>query len=181
MVVHACRPLRMGQRVRSEKDPGALPARASIAFAGKTTSKMMTRGSRAQICTQQSSRKQFETENDLYIHSWPFRCPECDLPCRSATGVKIHVAKARGRNDMTAETAESFKGSLGDKAVRERKLEDQHELLPKILCEGETLDNVFKFCYLARQRLCSGRPSSIRYQDPDRYDYDALWKTKPHV
>ena len=83
--------------------------------------------------------KEFETENNLNIHSWPFRCPECDIPCRSARGVKIHVAKAHGKNDATAETAQSFKGSLADKAVRECKLEAQQELRPKILCEGETL------------------------------------------
>ena len=63
--------------------------------------------------------KEFELANGLYDHSWPFRCPECDLPCSSERGVKVHKAKAHGRNDMTAETEQVYKGSLADKAVQE--------------------------------------------------------------
>ena len=81
-------------------------------------------------------------------HSWPHRCPECDLTCRTTRGVKIHVAKAHGKKDLTVQSAQTFKGSLTEKAVREHNLTAQQELQPKIFCEGEELGNVFKFGYL---------------------------------
>ena len=92
--------------------------------------------------------KEFEVENNLYVDSWPHRCPVCDLPCNSDRGVKIHVAKSHGKFDMTTEPQQSFKNSLADKAVREQKLAAQQELRPTIFCEGKALDNVFKFGYL---------------------------------
>ena len=92
--------------------------------------------------------KEFEIENGLYDHSWPFRCPVCDLPCSSERGVKVHKAKAHGRSDMTVQCEQVYKGSLADKAVRERKLKDQQDLRPTVYCEGKALENVFKFCYL---------------------------------
>ena len=81
------------------------------------------------------SIKEFEVENNLYDHSWSFRCPVCDLSCRTEHGVKIHAARAHGKNDATAEVAQSFKGRLADKALKECKLVAQQELRPKILCE----------------------------------------------
>ena len=100
--------------------------------------------------------REFEVENNLYDYSWPFRCSVCDLPCRSERGVKIHVAKSHGKNDATTEVAQSFKGCLADKAVRERKLAEQQELRPKILCEGKELENVFKFGYLGNVFAADG-------------------------
>ena len=70
--------------------------------------------------------------------------------------MKIHSSKSHGKNDVTAESAQSFKGSLTDKAVRERKLEVQQELRPKILCEGKELDNVFEFGYLVNVFAADG-------------------------
>ena len=70
--------------------------------------------------------------------------------------MKIHSSKSHGKNDVTAESAQSFKGSLADKAVRERKLEEQQTLRPKILCEGKELDNVFKFGYLGNVFAADG-------------------------
>ena len=55
------------------------------------------------------------------------------------------------RPDRTA-----FKGSLADKAVREHKLAAQQELRPKIFCEGEVLENVFKFGYLGNLFAADG-------------------------
>jgi len=101
--------------------------------------------------------KEFELKNDLYDHSWPFRCPECDLPCSSECGVKVHKAKAHGRNDMTAVTEQVYKGSLADKAVQERTLEENHEQRPTIYCEGKALENVFKFVYLGSVFAADGR------------------------
>ena len=60
--------------------------------------------------------KEFELKNGVNDHIWPFRWPECDLPCSSD---QVYKAKAHGRNDMTAETEQVYKGSLADKAVQE--------------------------------------------------------------
>ena len=92
--------------------------------------------------------KDFEIKNGLYEHNWPTRCPMCDLPCKSARGVKIHQSKSHGKNDKTIETDQKFAGSLADKAVREKKLEEQQSQRPIIYCEGHALENVFKFLYL---------------------------------
>jgi len=92
--------------------------------------------------------KDFELENSLYDHSWPFRCPVCDLPCNSERGVKVHAAKIHGKNDVTVQNEQIYKGSLADKEVRMRKIEDQQDQRPTIYCENEALENVFKFRYL---------------------------------
>ena len=55
--------------------------------------------------------KDFEIKNGLYEHNWPTRCPMCDLPCKSARGVKIHQSKSHGKNDKTIETDQKFAGS----------------------------------------------------------------------
>ena len=52
-----------------------------------------------------------------------------------------------GCNDKTASKDQCFNGRLADKAVRERKMEEQQALLPTILCEDDALENVFKFVY----------------------------------
>ena len=101
--------------------------------------------------------REFEIENNMYDHSWSFRCHVCDLPCRSARGIKIHAAKAHGKHDMTAESKQNFKGSLADKAVRVSKLADQQALRPVIQCEGEDLENVFKFKYLGSVFAADGQ------------------------
>ena len=92
--------------------------------------------------------KDFEIENNLYDHSWTHRCPVCDLPCRTARGVKIHRTKAHGKNDKTTQQSQNFSGRLADRAVRVRKVEEQQTGRPTVFCEGEALDNVFKFPYL---------------------------------
>ena len=92
--------------------------------------------------------KDFETVNNLYDHNWLFQCPVCDLPCKSARGVKIHRTKAHGKNDKTVQNTQNFKGRLADRAVVESKLVDQQSSRPNVLCEGEPLENVFRFPYL---------------------------------
>ena len=78
------------------------------------------------------------------IHQWPV----CDLPSKSARGVKIHRTKAHGKNDKTVQNTQNFKGRLADRAVVESKLVDQQSSRPNVLCEGEPLENVFRFPYL---------------------------------
>ena len=38
--------------------------------------------------------KDYEIDNNVYVHGWRYRCGVCDLPCSSARGVAIHKAKA---------------------------------------------------------------------------------------
>ena len=102
--------------------------------------------------------REFEIENNLYDHNWSFHCHICDLPCRSNRGIKIHVVRAHhGKHDVTAESSQNFKGSLADKAVRVVKLTDQQALRPVIHCEGEELENVFKFKYLGSVFAADGQ------------------------
>ena len=101
--------------------------------------------------------KEFETENNLYVQDWPFRCRICDLPCKSERGVKIHSSRMHGRNDKTASKDQCFNGSLVDKTVREQKIEEQQALHPVILCEHDALENVFKFTYLGTVFAADGQ------------------------
>ena len=64
--------------------------------------------------------KDFEVENGYYVPDWPYRCPLCDLPCKTSRGVKIHIARTHGKRDMTVARDQSFKGTLSDKAGSER-------------------------------------------------------------
>ena len=41
-----------------------------------------------------------------------------------------------------------FKGRVADREVQVNKYRKQQEGRPKVLCEGEPLDNVFNFKYL---------------------------------
>ena len=87
--------------------------------------------------------KDFELEHGVYDHSWPHRCAQCDLPCKSARGIKIHMRKVHKEEDPQV-----FKGRLADKAVTIQKMAAQQSRRPKIYCEGKELDNVYKFKYL---------------------------------
>ena len=62
--------------------------------------------------------------------------------------MRIHSTKAHGHKDKTVSKDQSFSGRLVDKAVRERKVEDQQALRPTIFCGNDALENVFKFAYL---------------------------------
>ena len=87
--------------------------------------------------------KEYEVENNVYVHGWKFRCDVCDLPCSSARGIAIHKAKAHKK-----EKQQNFAGSLADKKVTLCKLVKQQESRPKINCCSKPLDNVFRSKYL---------------------------------
>ena len=60
--------------------------------------------------------KDYELESGNYVADWPHRCDICDLPCASATGVKIH------RSHMHKEDkVQNFKGTLTDCVVKKDK------------------------------------------------------------
>ena len=82
------------------------------------------------------------------------RCPQCHLPCKSATGVKIHQTKSHPK----AKT-QNFDGTLADKAVQVKKLTAQQKTRPKIFCEGSLIENIFKFKYLGSLFASDGRQS----------------------
>ena len=46
------------------------------------------------------------------------------------------------------EKEQVFQGRLVDKAVQIKKLEAKQEERPKVICEGQPLNNVFRFRYL---------------------------------
>ena len=53
--------------------------------------------------------------HDMYDYNWPGkRCPCCDLPCKSAHGVKMHLRACR----YVASAAQSFTGTVADKKVK---------------------------------------------------------------
>lgn len=89
------------------------------------------------------SIKDFELANGHYVADWQFRCPICDLPCKSARGVQIHHTKYHG-----PKRTQVFKNRLADFTVREQKWVAQQEARPVVHCEGKPLENVFKFKYL---------------------------------
>ena len=56
-----------------------------------------------------------------------------------------------------AEKPQSFKGSLADKAVQVKKLAKLQKQRPVVRCEGEELQNVFKFKYLGTIFAADGK------------------------
>lgn len=87
--------------------------------------------------------KEYELKSGAYVQDWKFRCPKCDLPCASERGIKIHLSRSHRQ-----EKPQEFQGRLVDKAVQVKKLEIQQEERPKVTCEGQPLDNIFRFKYL---------------------------------
>ena len=67
----------------------------------------------------------------------------CELPTKSARGVQIHL----GKMHKAADRAQNFKGRLADAAVQTDKLTEQQKHRTAVICEGEPLENVFKFKY----------------------------------
>ena len=88
---------------------------------------------------------EFLLANGLYDHNWSgVRCPECDKPCASERGVKLHK-----RHCQMQPESQNFDGTCAAKRVRDDKLEArQKRLRGKVLCEGQVLKNVFRFKYL---------------------------------
>ena len=79
----------------------------------------------------------------IYDTTWPHRCDTCDLPCKSARGIKIHKSRAH-----KPQKEQCFKGSLADRAAQVQKLRAQQKDRPTVLCEDQPLENVFNFKYL---------------------------------
>ena len=95
--------------------------------------------------------KDYELEVGAYVQGWQFRCPECDLPCKSARGVKIHQVRAH-----KPEKPQSFQGRLVDKAVQVSKLEELQKSRPDVCCGEQVLENVFRFLYLGTVFTANG-------------------------
>ena len=94
----------------------------------------------------------FEKANGFFDYQWQHRCPVCELPMNSERGVKIHRARMHKPAKL-----QDFKGRLADQAVQKGKLEKLQETRPTILCEGEELENVFKFRYLGTLFAADGK------------------------
>ena len=95
--------------------------------------------------------KDYELEVGAYVQGWRFRCPVCDLPCKSQRGVKIHQARAH-----KAAKPQAFEGRLADKAVQVSKLIDLQKSRPDVYCGEQILENVFKFQYLGSVFAANG-------------------------
>ena len=87
--------------------------------------------------------KDYEVTNHAYDFQWRFRCDQCDLPCSSQRGIKMHQAKAHKKDKV-----QNFRGSLADEAVKTCKYVKQQDNRPTISCEGTPIDNVYRFKYL---------------------------------
>mgnify|MGYP003326603192 CR=1 FL=1 len=92
--------------------------------------------------------------NNLYDHSWPGRrCPHCDLPCKNAFGVKVHL---RACNYNPTESEQNFKGTCAAKKVHRMKLTEAQKDKRQVECEGKRLENVYIFKYLGSQFAADG-------------------------
>ena len=100
----------------------------------------ITHGSPVAICTPQIAIAVFEKSNGLFDFQWRYRCPICELPMKSARGMKIHPTKM-----YKAAREQEFKGRLADKAVQTDKLKDQQRHRTNVFCEDKSLEHVFKF------------------------------------
>ena len=101
--------------------------------------------------------KDYEIQSGSYVQGWQFRCPDCDLPCKSRRGIKIHQSRAH-----KPEKSQVFAGRLVDKAVHVEKLEELQKSRPTIQCGEENLENVFRFQIpLPRHCLCGKRPTML--------------------
>ena len=87
--------------------------------------------------------EEYEKGAGVYVYDWRFRCPQCDLPCASERGVRIHMGRAHKEAKQ-----QEFHGRLVDKAVQVQKMEEQQLARPQVMCEGQPLCNVFRFRYL---------------------------------
>ena len=92
--------------------------------------------------------KDYLQENGLWDHDWPHRCPNCDKPAKSATGVKIHQARSKECKNMWTQRQQNFAGTEAERKAKEQQKEDQQKDRPVILCEGEPLKNCYLFKYL---------------------------------
>ena len=87
-----------------------------------------------------------------YDHTWKHRCPHCDKPCRSATGVKVHYASKCKKYDRE----QSFAGTVANALHAEAVKEERQKQEGKVLCEGEQLKNCFQFKYLGSMFTADG-------------------------
>ena len=71
------------------------------------------------------------------------RCPECDLPCKSLRGIKIHQSRVH-----KPENPQSFQDRLvGNQLVYQNsKVYKRREKRSMVHCGEKTLESVFGFC-----------------------------------
>ena len=69
------------------------------------------------------------------------RCPYCDLPCKNAHGVRIHIKACR----YAPSDEQNFTGTLADRKVRRCKVVEAQKLVAPVVCEGAELETVFNF------------------------------------
>ena len=62
--------------------------------------------------------KDYLQENGLWDYDWPHRCPNCDKPAKSATGVKIHQAKSRECKNMWTQRRQNFAGTEAERKAK---------------------------------------------------------------
>ena len=102
---------------------------------------------------QRDMVKDFLVSNGLYAFDWPgVRCPDCDKPCKSAFGVKIH----RKHCILRPEVEQNFTGTCASRKVKRLKVAEAQKQEPKIICEGRPLKNVFLFKYLGSMFAADG-------------------------
>ena len=142
-----------------------LSARASITFVGRTTRKKMTHGE-PRTNLHPTAIKEFEIENELYDHNWPFRCPECDLPFKSARGIKLYCTEVQGHpGRQRNERAQDW---VAARSASNHLLWSQRPWK----CVQIRLPGV---------RLRSGRASVLWYQGTYRWGDVALRQARPPV
>ena len=91
--------------------------------------------------------KDYLQENGLWDYDWSHRCPNCDKPAKSATGVKIHQSRSRECKNMWTQRRQNFAGTEAERKAKEQQKEDQQKDRPTILCEGKPLKNCYLFKY----------------------------------
>ena len=124
--------------------------------------------------------KEFEIENDLYDHNWSHRCPEWDLPCNSARGVKLHQVKSHGGNDMTIMTEQKHKTQGHPGGQSRERTQDRGPT------RSESNDILWSQspwkCVQVRLpgvRLCSRRAPGLRHKGTRRQSNVALRQVRP--
>ena len=95
--------------------------------------------------------RDYELQSGAYVHDWPHRCPQCDLPCSSERGIKAHI-----RISHKEVAGQKFTGTLADKAVKTKKMANKQAEKAQVCCAGKMLDNVFRFKYLGSTFTADG-------------------------
>ena len=82
--------------------------------------------------------------NGKYDHSWQFRCPRCDKPCKSARGVKIHYTRTCKKYDDN----QKYAGTVAERLHEIETLKERQKQETAVTCERKALKNCYHFKYL---------------------------------